>query len=168
MEVKKIEGLGMTADLIVVNGTLRVDDKIVLSGTQGPIATTVRALLTPHPLKELRVKNEYLHHETINGSMGVKISANFLETALAGSPVFKYQTEEELEQYKEILNKDIKKIKKNVKLKPIGVGVAASTLGSLEALLVYLKQMKIDVSNICIGDVTKNDLLKVLTPFSQA
>lgn len=139
MEVKKIEGLGMTADLIVVNGVLKVDDKIVLSGTQGPINTTVRALLTPHPLKELRVKNEYLHHEQIIGSMGVKISANNLETALAGSPVFKYETEEELESYKEILNKDIKKIKKNVKLKPIGVGVAASTLGSLEALLVYLK-----------------------------
>ena len=33
MEVKKIEGLGMTADLILVNGTLNVDDKIVLSGT---------------------------------------------------------------------------------------------------------------------------------------
>jgi translation initiation factor 5B len=97
--------------------------------------------------------------------MGVKISANYLETALAGSPVFKYETDEELESYKEILNKDIKKIKKNVKLKPMGVGVAASTLGSLEALLVYLKQMKIDVSNICIGDVTKNDLLKILTPF---
>ena len=39
MEVKKIEGLGMTADLIVVNGILKVNDKIVLSGTQGPIAT---------------------------------------------------------------------------------------------------------------------------------
>jgi translation initiation factor IF-2 len=98
--------------------------------------------------------------------MGVKIYANNLETALAGSPVFKYETEEELAHFKEILNKDIKKIKKNVKLKPIGVGVAASTLGSLEALLVYLKHMKIDVSSICIGDVTKNDLLKVLTPFS--
>lgn len=33
MEVKKIEGLGMTADLIIVNGDLNVDDKIVLSGT---------------------------------------------------------------------------------------------------------------------------------------
>ena len=97
MEVKKIEGLGMTADLIVVNGILRVDDKIVLSGTQGPITTTVRALLTPHPLKELRVKNEYLHHEMIKGSMGVKISANHLETALAGGPVFIYETDEQLE-----------------------------------------------------------------------
>lgn len=33
MEVKKIEGLGATADLVVVDGVLKVDDKIVLSGT---------------------------------------------------------------------------------------------------------------------------------------
>ena len=33
--------------------------------------------------------------------------------------------------------------------------------------MVFLKDMKIDVSTICIGDVTKNDLLKVLSPFLQ-
>lgn len=62
MEVKKIEGLGTTIDLIMINGTLKVEDKIVLSGIQGTIVTQVRALLTPHPLKELRVKNEYINH----------------------------------------------------------------------------------------------------------
>lgn len=45
--------------------------------------------------------------------------------------------------------------------------MAASTLGSLEALLVYLKKQKIPVSTVCIGDVTKNDLMKILTPFQQ-
>lgn len=53
MEVKKVEGLGTTIDLIMINGILKVDDKIVLSGISGPIVTQVRALLTPHPLKEL-------------------------------------------------------------------------------------------------------------------
>lgn len=62
MEVKKIEGLGTTIDSIMINGVLRVEDKIVLSGIHGPITTQIRALLTPHPLKELRVKNEYLSH----------------------------------------------------------------------------------------------------------
>ena len=32
MEVKKIEGLGTTIDLIMINGILKVEDKIVLSG----------------------------------------------------------------------------------------------------------------------------------------
>lgn len=62
LEVKKIEGLGVTIDIILVDGVLNVDDKIVLSGLDGVIETSIKALLTPHPLKEMRVKNEYIHH----------------------------------------------------------------------------------------------------------
>ena len=165
LEVKKIEGLGSTVDIILVNGTLSEEDRIVLSGFQGPIVTTVRSLLTPHPMKEMRIKNEYLHHKTVVGSMGVKLLAQGLETAIAGCSIYKYDDDEELEAYKLLLEKDIKKVKKKIKLKKEGVGVAASTLGSLEALLVFLKESKIPVSTICIGDVTKSDLFKVLTPF---
>jgi translation initiation factor 5B len=47
LEVKVIEGLGTTIDVILVNGILNVGDTIVLSGFNGPIATNIRALLTP-------------------------------------------------------------------------------------------------------------------------
>ena len=47
IEVKIIEGLGTTIDVILVNGTLRVGDTIVISGLKGPIETNIRALLTP-------------------------------------------------------------------------------------------------------------------------
>lgn len=88
LEVKVIEGHGTTIDVVLVNGTLSVGDTIVLSGFNGPIVTSVRALLTPQPLKELRVKGEYQHHEKIKGAMGIKISAPNLEHALAGSELF--------------------------------------------------------------------------------
>lgn len=167
LEVKKAEGVGSTIDIIIVNGTLSVDDKIVLSGFNGPIDTFVKGLLTPHPLKEMRVKNEYLHHPKVTGSVGVRLLCPNLENAIAGSQIFKFDTQEQLDVYSVELQRDIKRVKKIIKLANEGVGVAASSLGSLEALLVFLKTSKIPVSTICIGDVSKNDLLKVLTPFLQ-
>ena len=165
MEVKKTEGHGSTLDLILMNGELKEGDKVVLSGFEGPISTIVKSLLITPPLREMRVKSELLHAKMVVGSIGVRVVAPGIEKALSGSSFYKYNTTEELNEYSEELIDDIKKIKKTIKLSPEGVGVAASSLGSLEALLIYLRENKVPVSTVCVGDVAKNDLLRVLTPF---
>ncbi|CAK0808420.1 unnamed protein product [Prorocentrum cordatum] len=101
IEVKTIEGLGTTIDVILVNGTLREGDQIVLAGMDGPIVTTIRALLTPQPMKEMRVKNEYVHHAMINQSMGVKICAPGLDQAVAGTELQVVGPDDDLEELKD-------------------------------------------------------------------
>ena len=85
LEVKVIEGLGTTIDVVLSNGILHEGDRIVLCGTEGPITTDVRALLTPAEMKELRVKSQYVHNKTVKAALGVKIAANGLDNAIAGS-----------------------------------------------------------------------------------
>ena len=55
----------------------------------------------------MRVKGEYIHHESIKGSMGIKISANGLENAIAGSELFRASNEEEVEMYKSQIADDL-------------------------------------------------------------
>ena len=53
----RIEGLGTTIDVILVNGVLYDSDTIVVCGLNGAIVAQVRTLLTPQPMRELRVKS---------------------------------------------------------------------------------------------------------------
>lgn len=61
-----------------------------------------------------------------------------------------------------ICSDEFDNIKKKIKLENLGVGVAASTLGSLEALLEYLNSQKVPVSYITVGPVSKDDVMKAM------
>ena len=110
--------------------------QMVICGLQGPIVTTVRSLLTPHPLKELRVKNTYVHHKEIKAAQGIKISAQNLEQAVAGTQMYVIGPEDDEEELRDLVMEDMSDIFD--KKEPEGVCVQASTLGSLEALLEFL------------------------------
>uniref|UniRef100_A0A0N5C472 Eukaryotic translation initiation factor 5B n=1 Tax=Strongyloides papillosus TaxID=174720 RepID=A0A0N5C472_STREA len=148
MEVRAIPGLGTTIDVILLNGTLKCGDIIVLTGTDGAIITQVRDLLMPHPLKESRVKNEYQRFKSIKGAQGVKILAKNLEKAVAGLPLYVANREDEIEVLKEDAETQLAKALTSIKKK------------SEEALLEFLKTQKIPYSNVNIGPVHKRDVQK--------
>ncbi len=159
LEVKVIEGLGTTIDVVLSNGVLREGDRIVLCGLNGAIATNIRALLTPAPLKELRLKSQYVHNQECKASLGVKIAANDLENAIAGSRLLVVKPGDDEEDLEEEVMSDIENLLQRVSKTGRGVSVQASTLGSLEALLEFLKVSKIPVANISIGPVYKRDVM---------
>jgi len=158
MEVRHVDGLGTTIDVLLVGGMLREGDQIVLAGLAGPIVTTIRVLLTPQPMKETRMKGEYVQHASIGGAMGVRISAPGLEKAVCGSEVLVARDDKSVEELKETVQSSFKSIFAGFEKEALGVYVKASTIGSLEALLAFLRSMEIPVSDMGIGEVHKKDV----------
>ncbi|PSK36126.1 translation initiation factor aIF-2 [Elsinoe australis] len=168
LEVKVIEGLGTTIDVVLSNGILREGDRIVLCGLDGPIITDIRALLTPAEMKELRVKSQYVHNKEVKAALGVKITANGLDNAIAGSRLLVVKPGDDEDDLADDVMGDLENLLSRISKSGRGVTVQASTLGSLEALLEFLKQMKIPVSNISIGPVHKRDVITASTMLEKA
>lgn len=169
LEVKVIEGLGTTIDVVLSNGILHEGDRIVIAGLNGQaIVTQVRALLTPQPLKEMRVKGSYVHHKEIKAAMGVKIAAPDLEQAVAGSRLLVVGPDDDEDDLRDEVMGDLTSLLNSIDRSGRGVSVQASTLGSLEALLEFLKQSKIPVSSVNIGPVYKKDVMRCATMLEKA
>ncbi|XP_072290851.1 eukaryotic translation initiation factor 5B [Eucyclogobius newberryi] len=163
MEVKALPGMGTTIDVILINGCLREGETIIVPGVEGPIVTQIRGLLLPPPLKELRVKNQYEKHKEVNTAQGVKILGKDLEKTLAGLPLLVAHKDDEVPVLRDELIKELKQTLNSIKLEEKGVYVQASTLGSLEALLEYLRTSKVPYAGINIGPVHKKDVMKAST-----
>jgi translation initiation factor 5B len=168
LEVKVIEGLGTTIDVVLSNGVLNEGDRICVCGLNGAIVTTVRALLTPENMKELRVKGQYVHHKSVKASLGIKISAPDLEKAIPGAKLLRIGPDDNEEEVMEAVMTDLTTMLTSVDKSGKGVCVQASTLGSLEALLTFLKQMEIPVSGISLGPVHKKDIIKTSVMLERA
>lgn len=159
LEVKPEEGFGITLDAILSNGTLVEGARIGLSGTDGPIITTIKALLLPQPLRETRVKSPYTQVKSVSASVGVKIAALGLETAVAGSRIYPVTGDERTVQ--EAIEEDMAQLTSGLTRDDRGILVAASTLGSMEALLAFLRAAQVPVAGIVLGRAVKRkDLLR--------
>ena len=183
LEVKAIGGFGTTIDVCLVNGRLKFGQTIVLPGTDGPIVTTIKvtyrflfficslgklvvhfqALLTPSKMQDLRVKNQFTEHKELQAAQGVKIAAKDLEKTIAGLSLRVAHTPDEVDIVKSEAERDLSSALNAIKTKPLGVFVQASTLGSLEALLEFLKTSKIPYAGVRIGPVVKKDVMRAST-----
>ncbi len=162
LEVKPLEGLGTTIDVILVNGVLHRGDRIVICGLNGAISTTIKTILTPQPMKELRIKTPYQQHESIRAAQGLKLLAagHDFEKAIPGSPLMVVHTDDEEAAARAAVVEEYEKLRQNINKDGTGVYVQSSTLGALEALLHFLKKSAIPVCDFGIGAVSKVDVIK--------
>ena len=162
LEVKPVEGFGPTIDTVLVNGELNEGDNIIIAGVNGPIKTQIRALLTPQPMRESRVKGDFVHHKSIQAAIGVKIVANDLAEVIPGTQLRVIQPGMNVEQVCKDVQSEVSSILSNVDKSGVGVSVQSSTLGSLEALLSFLKDMSIPVASISLGPIHKRHMHQVV------
>lgn len=156
LEVKEEKGIGTTIDLILYDGTLKVNDQIVIGSVDGPITTKIRALFEPSPLAEMRDKrSKFRSVKEVSAAIGVKISAPNVDDVIAGMPL-RSTTEGDIEKVKQEISSEVEE--SLIETDKEGIIIKADTLGSLEALTKLLKEKGIPISKAAIGDVSKKDI----------
>jgi translation initiation factor 5B len=159
LEVKEEPGLGLTLNTIIYDGVLQKDDMIVVGGKEKPIVTTIRAILVPKPLDEIRdPRDKFVSVSSIAAAAGVKIVAPDLEGALAGAPLYAVPKGQETKKYAKLISDEIKKIR--VATDTDGIVLKTDTLGSLEAIAAILKQNEVPIRLADVGDVSKRDIVE--------
>jgi len=161
LEVKEEVGLGVTVNAIIYDGVLRKGDLIVLGGKEKPIVTTVRAILMPKPLDEIRDPREkFSSVDEVVAAAGVKIVAPNLEDAIAGAPIYVIPSEEKIEEYVKEVAEDIQKVRVSMEIE--GVILKADALGSLEAIIESLGRNGVPVRLADVGDISKRDVTEAI------
>lgn len=162
LEVKEEPGLGVTIDSIIYDGVLQKGDTIVVGGIPEPVTTHVRALLMPKPLDEIRDPRErFSTVQEVVAAAGIKIAAPNLDNAIAGAGLYVANTEKEENAAVARLIQDMDAVR--IETDKIGVLLKADTLGSLEALIEYLREHEIPIRRADIGDISKKDVIEVST-----
>ncbi|MFH1064688.1 MAG: translation initiation factor IF-2 [Candidatus Woesearchaeota archaeon] len=156
LEVKEEKGLGKTIDVIIYDGTLRVNDTIVIGGVNEPIVTKVRALLQPMPLAEMRDKKaKFQTVKEAVAATGVKISAPELNNVIAGMPL-RSATQDTLAQTMSDVQEEVEEVM--IVTDKEGVIVKADTIGSLEAIVGLLKSKGMSIRRATVGELSKKDI----------
>ncbi len=159
LETKEEPGLGNTIDVILYDGILNKGDRVVVGGFGNPIVTKVRALLLPKPLNEIRdPEDKFQSVETAVAAAGVKIVATGLEGAVSGAPVIVAADDAAVEAAEKRIREEMSELR--FTSDAVGVIVKADTLGSLEALIKFLKDSGIPVRISDVGPIGRHDLIE--------
>ncbi len=165
IEKREEVGLGQTIDVILYDGTLKVNDTVAFATSNGIGTAKIRALLKPKPLQEIREStSKFFYVDEVSAASGVKISGSGFEDAIPGSLLLST----DIEGYKDEIKSELEEVFVTDKT---GIILKADTIGTIEAISMILKGLNVKISKKGIGNVTKRDVLdafamKALDPYS--
>ncbi len=148
LEVKK-EKSNDYAEAILYDGELEKNDELAVANIEGnPIICKIRSLEEIQPLS-IKFKTK----DKVQAATGLRIQFSERLDILPGMPFLAYKGDKE--KVKEIFKKELTE---NIQTGKKGIIAKADSLGSLEALLVLLKQANIPVLKAGIGSINKIDV----------
>ncbi|MFH1608168.1 MAG: hypothetical protein ABIA78_03470, partial [archaeon] len=149
LEVKKERSINY-AEAILYDGKLSKTDEIAIANfDKDPIITKTRILEEIEPLcTKFKPKNK------VQASTGLRMQLVDKSEILPGMPFEIYKNNKQ-----ELKEKFSREISKNIQTQKQGIIAKADSLGSLEALLVLLKQSNIPVVKAGIGNINKTDII---------
>jgi translation initiation factor 5B len=149
LEIKKDKNTNYI-ESILYDGELSKTDEIAIASFDGePIVSKIRILEEIQPLCA-----RFCPKDSVQASTGIRMQLISKEEILPGMPfeIYKNNLEELREKFK-------KEISENIKTDKQGIIAKADSLGSLEALLVLLKQQNVPVVKAGIGSINKADII---------
>ncbi len=158
LEVNDEIGLGPSANVILLDGTLKHGDRIVVAKKDSVTVTKIKALLLPKPLDEMRdPRDKFRHVDKVIAAAGLKITSPDLEGVLAGSPLYVVKSPEDEERLKSNIESEIKSA--IVQTESNGVILRCDTIGSIEAITELLKKENVPIKSTDLGNITRKDVL---------
>ncbi|MFH1452312.1 MAG: translation initiation factor IF-2 [archaeon] len=153
LEVKKNKS-GNFLECILYDGKLSTKDEIAIASMEeDPTRTKIRTLQLAKPLNSgYKIVDEAI------AAAGLKIQIISKDEILSGMPFQVINN-----NYEEIKKEFMSEISEEIKTDKTGIIAKADSLGSLEALLVLLKQGQIKVLKAGIGPITKKDIYTAAT-----
>jgi translation initiation factor 5B len=149
LEVKK-DKTSNFLECILYDGKLKTSDEIAIASFNESIITKIRNIQEAQPLnKGFKTKTE------VKAATGIKLQINSKEEILPGMPFQVITKQNTIEK----ITKEFKKeLSEEIKTNKTGIVIKADSLGSLEALLVLLKQKQIQIIKADIGPISKKDI----------
>jgi len=149
LEVKTEKAMNYN-EAILYDGELSKKDEIAVANLAGePVVTKIRILEEIEPLC-----SKFKPKDKVRASTGLRLQLIDKTEILPGMPfeIFRNNLPEIKQRFK-------KEISENIKTSNQGIIAKADSLGSLEALLVLLKESHIPVVKAGIGKINKSDLI---------
>jgi translation initiation factor 5B len=158
LEVNDEVGLGPSANIILLDGTLKQGDRIVVGKKDSVTITKIKALLLPKPLDEMRdPRDKFRHVDKVIAAAGLKITSPDLDGVLAGSPLYVVKNQDDEEKLKASVDSEIRSA--IIQTESNGVILRCDTIGSIDAITELLQKENIPIRAADLGNITRRDIL---------